>query len=198
MSADYVKRYALLALLIFPVHIAFALTLDVTTDKTTYNYGDYLTVIITVSEVSDSVAVMHIVGPDGVKSSAIPIPIKDTITSITTPNAFDPQLYKEGRYQIQITYAGADASTEFEIVDAGNAFLPFGSNLIISQWTDGIISDYSLLKFLSDKGAISINPEESMKIPQWYKINAGWWLERKITDVEFLNALQYLIGQKII
>jgi hypothetical protein len=198
MSDDYVKRYAILVLLLFSVHMAFALTLDVTTDKTTYNYGDYLTVTITVSEVSDSVAIMHIVGPDGVKSSAIPVQIKDNITSITTPNAFDPQLYKEGRYQIHVTYTNTNAVTEFEVVDAGNVFLPFGSNLIISQWVDGIISDYNLLKFLSDNGAISINPEEFMKIPQWYKNNAGWWLDRKITDLEFLNALQYLIDQKII
>lgn len=191
-------RYVLLALLLFPIQSALALSVDVTTDKNTYTYGDYLTVTITVSEISDGVAVMHIVGPDGVKSSAIPIQIKEHTTSITTPNAFDPQLYKEGKYQISVEYSGAVTQTEFEIMDAGNAFLPFGSNLIVSQWADGIISDFSLLKFLSDKDAISANPDESLKIPQWYKGNAVWWLEKKITDEEFLNALQYLIDQKII
>jgi len=35
-------------------------------------------------------------------------------------------------------------------------------------------------------------------IPGWIKNNAGWWAEDKISEVEFVNAIQYLIKHGII
>jgi hypothetical protein len=35
-------------------------------------------------------------------------------------------------------------------------------------------------------------------IPSWIKVNAGWWAEGKISDAEYVQAIEYLINQKII
>ncbi|MBT8251655.1 MAG: fibronectin type III domain-containing protein, partial [Nitrosopumilus sp.] len=35
-------------------------------------------------------------------------------------------------------------------------------------------------------------------IPQWVKTNAGWWAEGKISDIEYVQAIEYLINQGIV
>jgi hypothetical protein len=37
-----------------------------------------------------------------------------------------------------------------------------------------------------------------MEIPPWIKNNAKWWSEDKISDSEFISALQYLIKSGVI
>lgn len=39
---------------------------------------------------------------------------------------------------------------------------------------------------------------ESSTVPDWIKNNAMWWAEGKISEQEYLNAIQYLIENKII
>lgn len=172
------------------------------TSKQTYHYGDYLSVTIKVSEVTGSDAVMYIIDSSGTKSTAIPVKIRDTTTTITAQAPFDSLLFKEGKYELQLDYDGTKLFAEFELVDIGNIVMPFGSNAVIPQWTDGLISDYGLLKFLADKNTISL-PEgkilkQGIKIPSWYKTNALWWSEKKITDEEFVNGLDYLLSHKVI
>ena len=174
---------------------------QITTSKKTYNYGDYLSISITVSSVTSGDAIMHIINEDGTKSSAIPVQIRKTTTNITSPNPYDKIIFKEGKYQIEIEYAGQKDSTEFEIVDTGNTVMPFASNVVVPQWASGTISDYALLKFLADKDTVNLQGhalKESVKIPSWYKTNGLWWMDKKITDAEFVNGLQYLLDRNII
>lgn len=35
-------------------------------------------------------------------------------------------------------------------------------------------------------------------IPQWIKTNTGWWSEGKISDAEYVQAIEYLLNQGII
>ena len=35
-------------------------------------------------------------------------------------------------------------------------------------------------------------------IPIWVKNNAEWWSEDKITDIEFINNVEYLVSMGII
>lgn len=53
-----------------------------------------------------------------------------------------------------------------------------------------------------DSNPVSVVPKASnasaIKIPQWVKINAGWWAEGKISDTEYSQAIEYLINAKII
>ena len=39
---------------------------------------------------------------------------------------------------------------------------------------------------------------ENVKIPYWVKDTTGWWIDEKISDKEFVTALEYLIKKGII
>jgi len=41
-------------------------------------------------------------------------------------------------------------------------------------------------------------PEEDIQIPSWFKNNAEWWAQGKISDVEILNAIENLLNRGII
>jgi hypothetical protein len=190
--------FAIASILVLPSASA---EVQITTSKKTYNYGDHLGISITVSSVTGGDATMHIINEDGTKSSAIPVQIRDATTAITSPNQFDKEIFKEGKYRIEIEYAGQKGSTEFEIVDAGNTVLPFASNVVVSQWASGTISDHVFLKFLADNGMVDTRGhavKESVKIPPWYKTNGFWWADKKISDSEFVGGLQYLLDKNII
>ena len=196
----YLLVFAILILISWQT--ASAQTIQVSTGKTTYNYGDHLGVTISVSQITGNNAVMYIIDANEKKSTAIPVQIRNLTTTITSPNPFDSLIFKEGMYEIQVQYGDATASVQFEIVDAGNIVMPFGSNVVVPRWSDGSISDYGFLKFLVDNGALNLphgtTLKETARIPAWYKANAQWWSERKITDEEFENGLDYLLRHKVI
>jgi hypothetical protein len=197
-----VKHYLLpiLVLVLFSTHIASAESVTVNTNKDTYNYGDHLSVTISVSNVSSDLATMYIIGPDNNKSSAIPVKIAGLITTINSPSSFDPSIYKEGTYTIEVEYGGERAKVSFDLVDAGNKFMPFGSTSVVAQWISGGLADHSLITYLTDKDLIVFSGtiDDTVSIPSWYKGNGVWWLDQKITDVEFLNGLQYLVDSGVV
>lgn len=200
MKKHHVVIFFILTVFLVSPNMANA-EIQITPSKKTYSYGNYLSIIITVSEVTGNNAIMHIIDSDGVKSSAIPIQIKNAVTTITSPSSFDASIFKEGKYQLEIEYAGQKETAEFEIVDAGNIVMPLASNVVVPEWTHGTISDHTFLKFLADNKAVSLQGDtilENAKIPSWYKTNGIWWADKKITDVEFVNGLQYLLDEKII
>ena len=90
--------------LVFVVYGASAQSVGISTSKTTYNYGDHLAFTITVSKVTAAQATLYIIDSEGVKSSAIPVPIKDQTTTIVTPLSFNEEIFREGKYQLQIEY----------------------------------------------------------------------------------------------
>lgn len=53
-----------------------------------------------------------------------------------------------------------------------------------------------------DSNSVSAIPKSAtapkFTIPQWIKTNAGWWSEGRISDAEYVQAIEYLINQKII
>ncbi|TBR11159.1 MAG: hypothetical protein EPO62_02240 [Candidatus Nitrosotenuis sp.] len=198
MSRYWVLMLCAAMLLVLP---SAGAEVQIITSKKTYNYGDHLGISITVSSVTGGDATIHIINEDGTKSSAIPVQIRDAVTTITSPNPFDKEIFKEGKYQIEVEYAGQKGSVGFEIVDAGNTVLPFASNVVVPQWASSAISDYVFLKFLADNGVVNFQGhalKESTKIPSWYKTNGFWWADKKISDSEFVGGLQYLLDRNII
>ena len=93
-------------------------------------------------------------------------------------------------------------SANFRLTDSGNIVMPFGSNIIVTKWVDGTINDRQFLKFLTNNDLIKFTNErqtqDQILIPNWYKINAKWWSERKISDSDLIKGIQYLINEKII
>jgi len=43
-----------------------------------------------------------------------------------------------------------------------------------------------------------IQEQVELKIPEWIKDNAGWWASDAISESDFMNAIQYLIKEKVI
>jgi len=39
---------------------------------------------------------------------------------------------------------------------------------------------------------------EESPIPSWIKLNAAWWADGLVTDVEFLSGIEYMIEKGII
>ncbi|MEM2160476.1 MAG: hypothetical protein QXN55_05930 [Candidatus Nitrosotenuis sp.] len=197
-----IQFFVLILVAALTLQTAFAQQISVQTSKTTYNYGDYLSLTISVSQITGKNAILRIVDSDGVKSSPIPVEIKKQNTTITTPVPFNSEIFREGKYQIEIEYDGAKASAPFQLVDAGNVVMPFGSNIIVPQWTDGAITDSMFFKFLVEKKII-ILPEgqklgQNLAIPDWYKTNGKWWSQQKISDSEFIKGLQYLVDKHVV
>lgn len=190
----------ILVLILFSAHTVSAESVTVNTNKDTYNYGDHLSVTISVSSVLSDLATMYIIGPDNNKSSAIPVKITGLTTTINSPSSFDPSIYKEGRYTIEVEYGTERAQVSFDLVDAGNKFMPFGSTSVVAQWISGGLADNSLITYLTDKDLIVFSGtiNETVSIPNWYKGNGIWWLDQKITDIEFLNGLQYLVDSGVV
>ena len=75
-------------------------------------------------------------------------------------------------------------------------------------WADGLIDDLAFLQgiqYLIKEGIMVIPPTETtdtsqsnQQVPAWIKNTAGWWADDKISEDEFVNAIQYLIKGSII
>lgn len=197
-------KTALMFLLVIIVsfHYAMAESVSIKTDKSTYSYGDYLSVTISVAKLTGKNAFLYIIDSTGKSSSAIPVKITKEDTTITTPVPFSKEIFKQGNYQIQVEYGDTKVSSNFRLVDSGNIVMPFGSNIIVTKWVDGTISDKQFLKFLMNNDLIKFTSEQQLQdqivIPNWYKINAKWWSDRKISDSDLIKGIQYLVNQKII
>ena len=46
--------------------------------------------------------------------------------------------------------------------------------------------------------AFEVKDQNANKVPVWIKNNAQWWAEDKITDSDFVQAIEYLVSNKII
>ena len=78
-------------------------------------------------------------------------------------------------------------------------------------WADGSVGDATFvdaLEYLIGQGVIAVDncadlvnaesPGDASEIPDWVKINAGWWADGSVGDATFVDALEYLIGQGVI
>ena len=59
------------------------------------------------------------------------------------------------------------------------------------------------IQFLFEKGVIfvqdrEIKAEKNWVVPKWMKNTSEWWSDDKISDDEFLNAIENLVSRKII
>ena len=182
-------------------------TVEILMDNTTFRYCEKLFYTIKVSEITGEPAIIHIRDQTGKGSSAIPIPITNLQNPIPSMNPFNAEIFPVGKYFIDVEYAGAKDTAEFDLIDSGNACIPIWMKDVVSQWIDDKVSDGSFIDAINkfvDKNIISIPSKineknlEDIHIPKWVKNIAGWWLDDKISDNEFSHAIQYLINKEII
>ncbi len=191
---------------LIPNSLAQQDAVKISTDKEVYYYGDYLTFTIEVSEVSEEIAIMYITDANGKSSSPIPVGISEIKTSLTSPFPFDSTTYPEGKYTIDIQYAGGSGITEFVLEDDGRIVIPVWIKDLGKMWVQDLISDNDFIKaieFLIKNDIIEIPEITSAKniesgIPPWIKTSTKWWAQGVVSDNEFGQALEYLIKNGVI
>lgn len=182
-------------------------TVEILMEKITFTYCEKLFYTIQVSEITGDPAIIHIRDQAGKSSSAVAIPMSNQTNPIPSIIPFEAEIFPLGKYFIDVEYAGAKDSAEFDLIDSGNVCIPILMKQVASSWiddkmTDGFFID-AINKFV-DKDIISIPDKineknlEDIHIPKWIKNTVGWWLEEKISDNEFSQAIQYLINKEII
>ena len=180
---------------------------SIETSQSTYEYGDHLVMIISVSEITGDDASIYITDPTERRSLLLQQPIYQEYTEYPSKYPFDATIWKPGTYVLELEYLGDKSSTQFIIEDTGNIALPFWIKDLAHMWiTEPLVTDKDFaraLEYLIEKGIISIPYTESgtetvSSIPEWVKNNAEWWIEGKISDTEFALALQYLVKAGII
>ena len=70
--------------------------------------------------------------------------------------------------------------------------LKFGPDgyLYVTSVFDGTI--YRVMPLPDEQRIVTV------AIPDWFKINAKWWTEEKITDLDFINAVEFLLTKGFI
>lgn len=182
-------------------------TVSIKLEKPVYGYCEKLFYIIEVSEVTGEPAIIHIRDDAGKESSAIPIPIVALENPIPSLVPFEKEIFPLGKYYIEVEYSGQKATAEFELTDLGKKCIPSTMNTIVANWISGNISAGFLIdafdKFV-DKEVIDIPFEinednvYNIRVPEWVKNAAHWWLQGYISNDEFVDTINYLVENKII
>lgn len=187
----------LLALAAYP---AAAGSLSVETDQNVYNYGDILTILITVEDVTEPFATMHIKDADGKTSSPIHVPLEQLVTLLPAPAPFDRTVYPEGVYVVDVTYDGMTVTTTFELVDVGTLVVSNWIKQVAYFWVVGEISGIDYLEVLGslvDEGLVSGNGGEP-SMPNWLAVPTAWWLEGLISDEAYVTMLQHVVNAGVV
>ncbi len=188
-------------------HAEDAPSIKITIAKSTYQYCEKLSYVVSVSEVTGQIAIAHIIDQNQKSSQAIPIPIEMLENEINAPFPFERAIFPTGTYTINMTYAGAQSTASFDLVDNDNICIPAQIKQIASVWVTGTVSD----GFVIDAIKKSVDPKlievpfdvdqdniYNISIPQWVKIVTYWWIIDDVTDDEIANVFDYLIKTKII
>jgi hypothetical protein len=202
--------YIVFVIFIFGLLIpnAFAIpSAQIVMEKTAFSYGEKLSYVIEVSEITGDLAIIHIRDEVGKGSSAIPIEISKLRTEVPSPYPFEKQVFPEGKYFIDLQYSGAEYTAEFNLIDSGNVVIPFQTKQIAYNWVNNQVSSGIFIDSIQktvEKDAINIPYEidrdnlGKIYIPEWMKITTVWWLEEKISDETYSNAFQNLVDRQII
>ena len=179
-------------------------SLSIATDKQVYEYGDFLSVRVQVSEITGDPIVLHIVDPYERASSDIPIQISKLDSTIITPVVFYKTNYTPGKYKITAEYSGAKTTVSFELMDSDKIAIPTEYKSLAESWFQGNPneSDFArLIRGLINSDIIKVpnyNAESAIHIPYWVLNEAKWWSDGLISDSEFGSSLQYLIQKGFI
>ena len=175
---------------------------SIETSQETYHYGEHLSMIIIVSEVTGDAATVYIIDTEERKSLLLNPPIFQETTEFPSNFPFDATIWKTGTYMLEIEYSGSKSSVQFSIEDTGEIALPFWIKDLAQMWiNEPLVTDKDFaraIEYLIQKEIIKIpytepDGETIASIPDWVKNNAEWWITEKISDTEFTLSLQYLV-----
>ena len=195
-----------IGMLSFVFQYSFATpSIEVFTSKQVYEYGDLLSIIFHVSELTGNQITLHIVDSSGKTSAPINLAINNLNSTITSPFPFYKTVFSPGTYHITAEYSGANATTSFDLIDSGRIAIPTEFKTVVKTWQQGFPTDKDyagLIRELINNAIINVpnynNPTNQIHLPQWFKNDAKWWSNDLISDNEFGSSIQYLIQKGIL
>ena len=194
-----------LMILIGSIQQSFATpTLNISTSKQVYEYGDFLSISFHVSELVGNQITFNIIDSSGNSSKPINWPITNLTSTIIAPVPFDKERFKPGTYHITAEYSGVNASTSFEIIDSGKISIPYEIKMGAKALQSSTIPDNMYIQIIQNiinSGVIDIsnsNDKTLTHLPKWFKNNIDYWINDSITDNELGLGLKYLIEKGII
>ena len=182
-------------------------SISIETSQNVYEYGDFLSITVNVSEITGDNAIVHVIDPTERKVMLLNRPITLTTTTFPSQHPFDSAIWKPGIYMLEFEYSNQISSIQFSIDDSGKVVLPAWIRDVAKLWITDQISakEFSVaIEYMINVGIIKIPYTETdtgiatTTIPEWVKNNAGWWAVGAINDTEFTLALQYLVKTGII
>ena len=182
-------------------------SISIETSQNVYEYGDFLSIIVNVSEITGDNAIVHVIDPTERKVMLLNRPITTTTSTFPSQHPFDSAIWKPGTYMLELEYSNQISSTQFTIDDSGKITLPAWIRDVAKLWVTDQISakEFSVaIEYMINVEIIKIPYTEvdgevsATTIPEWVKNNAGWWAVGAINDTEFTLALQYLVKTGII
>ena len=188
------------------VQHSFAIpSLEISTSKSVYEYGDFFSINFRVSELTGDDVIIHIIDSSNKTSAPINLPIYESNSTITSPFPFYKTTFSPGTYHINAEYSGFNATTSFDLIDSGKIAIPIEFKTVVKTWQQGSPTDkdYAELirELINDKiiNASNYNNQTNqVHIPQWFKNSAKWWSDEFTSDNEFGLSIEYLIEKKII
>ena len=196
----------IVGILSFSVQHSFAIpSLEISTSKQVYEYGDFLSINFQVSELTGNDVVIHIIDSSNKTSAPINLQIYKSNSTLTAPFAFYKTTFDPGTYRIDAEYSSSKASVSFNLIDSGKIAIPTEFKTVVKTWQQGSPTDKDyagIIRELINDNIINVanynNQTNQVHIPQWFKNSAKWWSEDSISDNEFGLSIQYLIQKGII
>lgn len=179
-------------------------SLEISTSKHVYEYGDFLSINFQISEITNNSITIHIIDSSNKTSAPINLPINKPNSTITSPFPFYKTTFNPGTYHINAEYAGVKASTSFDLIDSGKIAIPTEFKSLVNTLQQGTPTDNAyagIIRELINNNILNIpnynNQTSQIHIPHWFKNNLRWWSEDLISDNDFGMATEYLIQKGI-
>lgn len=206
MRLSRISILIIVGILSFSIQHSFAIpSLEISTSKPVYEYGDFLSINIQVSELTGSDVIIHIIDSSNRTSAPINLSIYNASNTLTAPFAFYKTTFSPGTYRIDAEYSGSKTSVSFNLIDNGKIAIPIEFKTVVKTWQQGNPSDKDyagIIRELINDNIINVtnynNQTNQVHIPQWFKNTAKWWADDSISDNEFGSSMQYLVQKGII
>jgi hypothetical protein len=199
-----------------PQNSANNYTVEINSDKESYNLGESITFSGSVNKYDEG-RNLRISIFDSSNNFIV-----TQKTSVNTDGTFSHNVilnekFLDGKYIVKAQYGNSQTTIEkISFVINSNDVTSLDQELSTSAkipdwiknnagwWADGLIDDNSFVQgfqFLIKEGMMKIPDTEQgvisqdNKIPDWIKNNAGWWADGLIDDNSFVQGIQFLIKE---
>jgi hypothetical protein len=179
-------------------------SLEISTSKHVYEYGDLLSINFQVSELVSNSITLHITDNSNKTSAPIDLPIDKLNSTITSPFPFYKTTFSPGTYRIDAEYSNATASVSFDLIDTGKIVIPTEFKSLAKTLEQGSPADKvyaGIIRELINNNILSIpnynNSTGQVYIPQWFKNSVQLWSNDSISDNEFGMSIEYLLEKGI-